>query len=139
MASYIDQFSSLLSQPERMGKDEAITETHKETMLLASVEPNSSLDPTAASLRIKGVKDLTWYYIATALINYYNALQLNSPPLKGSERKIGTSLSDPKYNISGKHRMNLTWKASQSIRRVSGFNQVCFKLRFLWEYRENNG
>ena len=39
MASYIDQFFSLFSKLQRMGKGAAIPESHKAPMLLASINP----------------------------------------------------------------------------------------------------
>lgn len=43
MSSYIDPFSSLFSQLERMGKDAAIPKTHKSPVRLASADLNSPL------------------------------------------------------------------------------------------------
>lgn len=85
MASYIDQYSSLFSQLERMGKDTAIPESHKGPMLLASINPDSALESTAAALRTKEVSELTWDYVATTLIDEYNARQSNG--LSKSRRK----------------------------------------------------
>jgi len=79
MSSYIDQFTSLFSQLERMGKDAAIPETHKAPMLLASIDPNCSLESTAAALRTKEVSELTWDYVATTLIDEYNAREMSKP------------------------------------------------------------
>ena len=77
MSVYVDQYTSLFSQLERMGKDAAIPETHKAPMLLASIDPKCSLESTAAALRTKDVSELTWDYVATTLIDEYNAKQVS--------------------------------------------------------------
>lgn len=87
MSSYIDQFTSLFSQLERMGKDAAIPETHKAPMLLASIDPYCSLESTAAALRTKAVSELTWDYVATTLIDEYNAREMSKPNGSGSSSK----------------------------------------------------
>ena len=73
MSTYIDQYTSLFSQLERMGKDVAIPEVQKAPMLLASIDPNCPLESTAAALRTKDVTELTWEFVATTLIDEYNA------------------------------------------------------------------
>ncbi len=73
MSSYVDTYASLFSQLERMGKDAAIPESHKAPMLLASIEPDSALESTAAALRTKDIEDLSWEYVARTLIDEYNA------------------------------------------------------------------
>ena len=57
MATFVDEFKSLFSQLERMGKDAAIPETHKAPMLLASIPVDSPLEVTAAALRTKDIED----------------------------------------------------------------------------------
>lgn len=59
MHDYIDQYMSLFLQLERMGKDAAILQTNKAPMLLASINPNCSLESTAAALRTIGANELT--------------------------------------------------------------------------------
>ena len=78
MATYVDQFTSLFSQLERMGEDAAIPESHKAPMLLASIDPSCALESTAAALRTKDIDDLKWDYVATTLIDEYNARQTSS-------------------------------------------------------------
>lgn len=78
MSSYVDQYTTLFSQLERMGKDAAIPETHKAPMLLASIDPSCRLESTAAALRTKDVTELTWDYVATTMIDEYNAKQFVS-------------------------------------------------------------
>ena len=78
MSTYVDQYTSLFAQLERMGKDAAIPETHKAPMLLASIDPQCPLESTAAALRTKDVVELTWDYVATTLIDEYNARQMPS-------------------------------------------------------------
>ena len=73
MSTYIDQYTSLFSQLERMGKDAAIPETQKAPLLLASIDPNCPLESTAAALRTKDITELTWEYVTTTLIDEYNA------------------------------------------------------------------
>ena len=93
MPSYIDQYTSLFTQLERMGKDAAIPESHKAPMLLASINPDSILEPTAAALRTKHLSELTWDYVATNLIHEYNARKSN-----------GCSST-----IEGRHKKKLKW------------------------------
>lgn len=59
MAFYIYQYSTLLSQLERMGKDVAIPESYKAPILLASINPDSSLEPTPVPFRKNKVSELT--------------------------------------------------------------------------------
>ena len=94
MSDYIDQYTSLFSQLERMGKDAAIPESHKAPMLLASINPSCSLESTAAALRTKESSELTWDYVATTLIDEYKARQVtesfggsNSRNKKKKQRK----------------------------------------------------
>jgi len=78
---------SLFAQLERMGKDSAIPETHKAPMLLASIDPECSLESTSAALRTKDPEDLTWEYVATTLIDEYNAKKMMSFPNTSSKNK----------------------------------------------------
>ena len=59
MSKYIDDFTSLFSQLEFMGKNAAIPETHKAPMLLASIDPASEMEVIAAALRTKDADDLS--------------------------------------------------------------------------------
>lgn len=94
MTEYIDHYSSLFAQLDRMGNDAAIPESHKPTMLLASINPKCSLESTAAALRTKDAKELTWEYVTTTLIDEYNARTL------------------PKFNEPHKSRSGRVYKQS---------------------------
>jgi len=59
MPKYIDDFESLFSQLERMGKQTAIPETHKAPLLLASLSQYSPLQSSVTALRLKDTDDLT--------------------------------------------------------------------------------
>lgn len=89
MSSYVDKYTSLFAQLERMGKDAAIPESHKAPMLLASIDPQGPLESTAAALRTKDVSDLTWDYVATTLIDEYNARNISpsSRTAKGNKNR----------------------------------------------------
>lgn len=82
MAKYIDDYTALYSQLEFMGKEIAIPESHKAPMLLASIDPTSNMEPIAAALRTKDADDLTWDYVATTLIDEYNARSTSKNPQK---------------------------------------------------------
>jgi gag-polypeptide of LTR copia-type len=69
MAKFIDEYCSLFSQLERMGKDAAIPETHKAPMLLAAIPVDSPLEVTAAALRTKDVAELICEFSTTTLID----------------------------------------------------------------------
>lgn len=73
MSSYVHQYTSLFPQLERMGKDSAIPQAHKAPILLASIDPSCHLESSAAALRTKDSTDLTWDYVATTLMDHYNA------------------------------------------------------------------
>ena len=95
MSRYIDEYTTLFNQLEFMGKDIAIQEAHKAPMLLASIDPSSDLEPTAAALRTKDASDLTWEYVATTLIDEYNARQKSTTSMhrgvkKRNKRKFKT-------------------------------------------------
>jgi hypothetical protein len=78
MATFIDEFGTLFSQLERMGKDAAIPESHKAPMLLAAIPIDSSLEVTAAALRTKDVAELTWEFVATTLIDESEARSMRA-------------------------------------------------------------
>lgn len=50
MPTYIEQYSSLFSKLESMGKDAAIPKSHKAPMLFASISPRCELESTSAAL-----------------------------------------------------------------------------------------
>ena len=95
MLAYIDQYASLFSQLERMGKDAAIPESHKAPMLLASINPDSVLESTAAALRTKEVSELTWDFVATTLIDEYNARQSPVPARQSRRDKRNGNTKHP--------------------------------------------
>lgn len=103
MSEYVDQFAALFSQLDRMGKDAAIPESHKAPMLLASIDPNCSLESTAAALRTKEITELTWDYVATTLIDEYNARQMTSA---GSGRSRSRKKGKNKTSGSSKSSAN---------------------------------
>eukprot|EP00171_Calliarthron_tuberculosum_P005278 IDg5278t1 len=84
MASYVDKYASLFSQLGHMGKDAAIPDLHKAPMLLASINLDCVLESTAAALRTNYSAELTWDYVATTLIDEYNARQI---PMTDSSRR----------------------------------------------------
>lgn len=86
MSLFVDTYGSLFSQLEQMGKDAAIPESHKAPMLLASIDPDCVLESTAAALRTKDVAELTWDYVATTLIDEYNAKNNVSPDCERRKR-----------------------------------------------------
>ena len=95
MSAYIDQYASLFSQLERMGKDAAIPESHKAPMLLAPINLDSVLEFTAAVLRTKEVSELTWDFVATTLIDEYNARQSPAPVRQSRRKKRNGNTKDP--------------------------------------------
>ena len=109
MASYVDQYTSLFSQLERMGKDAAISESHKAPMLLASIDPNCFLESTAAALRTKESSELTWEYVATTLIDEYNALIWCSGIefLTSSMEKQGSTQEEQGVRLRHERRLRL--------------------------------
>ena len=104
MSSYVDKYSSLFAQLESMGKDIAIPESHKAPMLLASIDPKCPLESTAAALRTKDASELTWEYVATTLIDEYNAREASS----SGSKKLGKSRSkrNGKNNRSNSSKSN---------------------------------
>lgn len=93
MSDYVDQFAALFSQLDRMGKDAAIPESYKAPMLLACIDPNCSFKSTAAALRTKVISELTSDYVATTLIDEYNAIYMTSG---GSGRTRSRKKADKK-------------------------------------------
>lgn len=69
MSNYIDEYTSLFSQLEFMGRDVAIPDSHKAPMLLASINPSSEMESIAAALRTKNANELTWEYVTTTMID----------------------------------------------------------------------
>lgn len=70
-------------------------------MLLASIDPKSALDFTAAALRTKDASALTWKYFATTLKDSYTARQ-SSMAVSGRSNKI-TSKRRKKVKCSVDH------------------------------------
>lgn len=76
MATYIDQFTSLFSQLERMGQYASIPETHTASMLLASIDLSCCLELRAPALSTKKRIELTSEFVQTKLIDECNAKRL---------------------------------------------------------------
>eukprot|EP00171_Calliarthron_tuberculosum_P008425 IDg8425t1 len=110
MASYVDTYASLFSQLERMGKGAAIPDSHKAPMLLASINPDCVLESTAAALRTKDATELTWDYVATTLIDEYNARRITITDSRRRGRnqnrrssKVKSELVNPSTSQGGDH------------------------------------
>lgn len=89
MASYVDQYASLFTEPERMGKDAAILETRKAPMYLASVDPSCFLEYTAAALQTKEPDERTCEYVFTTLTDEFISRRLLSEPPQTTKFKKG--------------------------------------------------
>lgn len=87
MPSYIDQYTSLFSKLERMGKDSAIPDSHKAPMLFACNDQTCAAESTAAGVRTKGASEVTWDCDATTLINEYNAKSVSSTSSRFESRR----------------------------------------------------
>jgi hypothetical protein len=75
---FVAELASLLPQLERMGYDSSVPESHKATILLASIPVKSPLETTAAALRTKDMSELTWASLPTILIDEHIALKPRS-------------------------------------------------------------
>lgn len=73
-------------------------------MLLASIDPNCSIESIAPALRTKEVSELTWDYVSTTLIDQYNARELSTVNNNGSYSKSKKKKNNTKgsYMISTK-------------------------------------
>ena len=132
MSSYVDQYTSLFSQLERMGKEAAIPESHKAPMLLASIDPSCFLESTAAALRTKETSELSWEYVATTLIDEYNAKtssgtstessgdRLTSKSSKRIRRRNKSKYSSKKSNDSDESDIDPTAKAIAAALQTMG-------------------
>lgn len=111
MSTYVDHYTYMFAQLKQMGKDIAIPDTHKAPMLLASIDPHGPLESAAAALRTKNTAELTWDYVATTLIDEYNARHQSSfnsrrPNKNRTKRKqknkrgSTASLSSKQYNYN---------------------------------------
>lgn len=78
LSTYVDKYTPLFSQLQRMGSSGAIPGAHKAPMILASIYSKCNLETTAAALRTKNVEDLTWEFVTTTLIDEYNSRQFMS-------------------------------------------------------------
>ena len=56
-------------------------------MLLASIDQNCSLESTAAAIRTKDASELNWDYVATTLIDEYNAKSTTSNSSRSRHRR----------------------------------------------------
>lgn len=91
-----------------MGKDASLhPQSHKALMLLASIDPTCFLESTAAALRSKESSELTWEYVATTLIDGYNAKRASggtsshqNSRRKGWRRNKKPNNSDPRSNTA---------------------------------------
>ena len=103
MARYVDQFESLFSQLELMGKEHAVPESHKVGILLASMGTNSCLESSCAALRLQDCDSLSWESVTADLIQEFK--QHNS---SSSEE-----MRKPKGN-AGKHAARKAGKKSSN-------------------------
>lgn len=71
-----NQYSSLFAELERMGREAVIPESHKALILLLSINLHGTLKSTASALRTNGAQELAWEYVATTLLDEYNAHRL---------------------------------------------------------------
>jgi hypothetical protein len=62
----------------RTGSDSSVPESHKATILLASIPVKSPLETTAAAPRTKDMSELTWASVSTILIDERNELKMRS-------------------------------------------------------------
>jgi hypothetical protein len=75
---FADEFASQVPQLERMGSDASVPESHKATILLASIPVKSPLETTAAAPRTKDMSELTWASVSTILVNEHITLKARS-------------------------------------------------------------
>lgn len=73
MSKYVDRFVTLFYQLDRMDKDAATPEFHQASMVFANTDPNRSLESTVAPFRTKGIFKVSRDYVATTLVEEYNA------------------------------------------------------------------
>ena len=123
MSSYIDQYTSLFSQLERMGKDSAIPDSHKAPMLLASIDQACSLESTATALRTKDASELTWNYAATTLIDDYNAKSTTANSSRSRDRckkgRRGNPGSQPTKNSKASDHLDSESDTDSTIRALA--------------------
>lgn len=136
ISAYVDQFATLFSQLDRMGKDAAIPQFYEAAMLLASIYTNCSFRSTAADLRTKNISKLTWNYVATTLIDECNGRQMGSC---SSERAHILRLTWVLVRRGLGRSWYTTWKQSFVERcAVSG---TCFRKAHmrLWQTQRETG
>ena len=114
MPRYIDEFESLFSQLERMGKDAAIPESHKAPLLLASMGHYSPLESTVAALRIKDTEDITWEAVSADLIQEWKQVRSKS----GSYQKAGKIDQINNTNSGTESQRKRTKKKGESAKSV---------------------
>jgi gag-polypeptide of LTR copia-type len=115
MAKFIDAMGTLFSQLERMGNDAAIPESHKAPMLLASIPPDSPLEITAAALRTKDIAELTWEYVATTLIDEYEARSMRAQNGDIDGGSCGSRDRRSKKNIKQIHSKRANFDVADDI------------------------
>lgn len=123
MDTYIDQYRYLLSQLERMGKDSAIPESHREAMLLASIGLNCALESIEAAHRTKEVSGLTWDYVASTIIDEYNPKPTpgSIPKFKNRHKKSckSTSRSQPTKDANAEDHLSSNSDTDATIRALT--------------------
>jgi gag-polypeptide of LTR copia-type len=127
MAKFIDEYCSLFSQLERMGKDAAIPETHKAPMLLAAIPVDSPLEVTAAALRTKDVAELTWEFVTTTLID------------ETESRSMRTSGTNGATSFRGRRNNKYPKQSNSNLSDNNEFNDVDAAARaFATPWRSKN-
>lgn len=75
---HCDKIASLLSQLDKMGSDVALPDAHKGVLLLSSIGVETEYEATAAALRTKDPKELTFDLVSTTLIDEETSRHANS-------------------------------------------------------------
>lgn len=109
MAIYIDEYSQLFCRLEAVGDGCEIPDQHKAPILISSLGKDSAFESTAAALRLKSPKDLTWDTVSSLLIqedaNKYN-IKFHKHDEREKDHKISSRGSTIVANKMAKNSRN---------------------------------
>lgn len=87
MSKYSGQCKYIFSRGT-YGQRCCINRIHNAPLVLASIDPSCIFESTAAPLRTKRPNEHTWDYVATALLDEYNARIILSSRVSSSKNRV---------------------------------------------------
>lgn len=120
ISKHVDEYIALFSQLHFMGETVVVLGAHEAPMLLVSINPKSTMEPITNASHNKNADDLIWDYVATTLIDEFNARHTDYPHL--SPQTIHKLKKNVRKNVSNAHKhegkcsLDESWKIRMATR-----------------------